>query len=89
MSEKVKLDEKTTLIIVVLILCLVFSLGFLTSKKEGGKDVTIFTEDDLNRITQLKEMEEDGSEAEIFAYKDEDGNLMIGWVYDDGGWKND
>lgn len=73
--------------VVILILILVFVLGFTISEKKE-KDPTIFTRKDLERIAQLQEIEDSNkSEAEICAYKDKNGNLMITYDYNDTKWK--
>ena len=72
------------LLTVILILCLTFSMGVLSVSKRKSADVTIFTREDLERIEKMQQMEDEvGSRAEIYAYKDEYGNLMIGWDYND------
>ena len=88
MKEKegkvIQWKDKGVLLTVILILCLTFSMGILSVSKKKEVDVTIFTRDDLNRIVSLQQMEDEaGSRAEIYAYKDEFGNLMIGWDYND------
>lgn len=76
--------DKGVLLTVILILCLVCAMGIISANKKKSTDVTIFTQEDLERIVNLQQMEEEaGSKAEIYAYKDEYGNLMIGWDYND------
>lgn len=85
-NEENKKEEtkKNNLWIGIIIISLVFLLGFMTSNKTKEDDVTIFTKEDLERIVELQELEDKRqSGAEIFAYKDENGNLMIGWDYND------
>lgn len=84
-GRTITLNEKGMLLLGVIILTLVFALGFMTSsKRKQDRDVTIFTEKDLDRIVKMHQAEDDmGSGAEIYAYKDADGNLMIGWHYED------
>lgn len=83
----VTLNDKGILLIGIVILTLTFALGFMTcSKRRMEQNVAIFTREDLARITALQEMEDNQeSGANIYAYKDKDGNLMIGW--DDGSSK--
>lgn len=71
-------------IICILIFALGFMIGFMSCNNVQEKEVTVFTREDLNRISELQRME-DG--ADIFAYKDKDGNLMIGWNYKGLKWK--
>lgn len=86
-GKTLTLNEKGVLLIGIIILTLTFALGFISSKKRE-ESITIFTREDLERIAKLQEMEDESkSGAEIFAYKDEDGNLMIGWDYN-GSKKN-
>ena len=86
-GKTIELNEKGILLVVVVILTLVFALGFMTSEKRGqDQNPTVFTREDLERIAQLQEIEDNSkSGAEIWAYKDKDGNLMI--TYDYGGSK--
>lgn len=88
MKEKegrtVTLNDKGILLLGVIILTLTFALGFMASSKNKDEDVTIFTRDDLERITELQAMEDERkSGAEIYAYKDKNGGLVIGWDYGD------
>lgn len=77
-------NDKCSLLAVIVILCLTFAMGVISANKKKSMDVTIFTQEDLERIVKLQQMEEEaGSKAEIYAYKDECGNLMIGWDYSD------
>lgn len=77
------LNDKGILLIGVIILSLAFMLGWMTSRKQ--EDGTVFSRRDLEKIAQLQEIEDQsGSGAEICAYKDKDGNLMITYEYDDG-----
>ena len=47
-------------------------------------NITIFKKEDLERIVEMQAIEDEKkSGAEIYAYKDENGNLMIGWDYND------
>lgn len=75
------LNDKGILLICVLILSLTFLLGFMTcNKRKQEQNVTTFTREELERIDQLQSMEDQsGSGADVYAYKDKDGNLMIGW----------
>lgn len=55
----------------------------VSSERKREESVTIFTREDLERISKLQTMEDElDSGADIYAYKDKDGNLMIGWDYD-------
>lgn len=77
------LNEKGMLFIGTIILALTFALGFETSTKRQEENITIFTREDLERIVSLQEIEDEArSGAEIYAYKDKKGNLMVGWDYD-------
>lgn len=77
-------NEKSSLLIGIIILALSFALGFMFCSKAKEEDVTIFTREDLERIVKLQAMEDEiGSGANIYAYKDRNGNLMIGWDYND------
>ena len=83
-GKTIQWKDKGVLLTVILILCLMFSMGVLSASKRKSGDVTIFTRDDLDRIVNMQQMEDEtGSGAEIYAYKDEYGNLMIGWDYRD------
>lgn len=83
-EKTIQWKDKGVLLTVILILCLVCAMGIISTNKKKGMDVTIFTQEDLERIVKLQQMEEEaGSKAEIYAYKDEYGNLMIGWDYSD------
>lgn len=84
-KESVNKEKQTNNYLVsIIIICLIFALGFMTSSKIKKQDVTIFTREELDRIVELQKMEDSkDSGAEIFAYKDENGNLMIGWDYSD------
>lgn len=76
------LNDKGILSIALLILALTFATGYLASSKRQKQEVTVFSRENLERIVKLQEMEDEtGSGAEIYAYKDENGNLMIGWDY--------
>lgn len=79
----ITLNDKGVLLLAIVILSLTFALGFMvSSKREREQDVTVFTEEDLERIVELQGLEnERNSGAQIYAYKDKDGNLMIGWDY--------
>lgn len=83
-GKTIELNDKGILLVAVVILTLVFALGFMTSeKRRQDQDPTVFTRDDLERIAQLQEIEDNSkSGAEICAYKDKDGNLMITYDYD-------
>lgn len=82
-SRTITLNGKGILLIGIVILSLTFALGFITSKRKREESVTIFTREDLERISKLQAMEDAlDSGADIYAYKDENGNLMIGWDYD-------
>lgn len=82
-DRTIELNGKGILLVVIVILTLVFALGFMTSeKRRQEQDPTIFTREDLERIAQLQELEDDSkSGAEICAYKDKDGNLIITYEY--------
>lgn len=81
-GKTITLNDKGILLIGIIILTLTFALGFMTSSKRKEENITIFTRDDLERIAELQQLEEERkSGAEIYAYKDENGNLMIGWDY--------
>lgn len=82
-KKEVTLNDKGMLLIGGIILILTFALGSLyTSKREGEKTIT-FTREELERIVQLQELEdESGSGAAICAGRDKDGNLSITWSYD-------
>ena len=84
-GKTIQWKDKGVLLTVILILCLTFSMGILSVSKRKSADVTIFTREDLERIEKMQQMEDEvvGSRAEIYAYKDEYGNLMIGWDYND------
>lgn len=84
-GKTIQWKDKGVLLTVILILCLTFSMGVLSVSKRKSADVTIFTREDLERIEKMQQMEDEvvGSRAEIYAYKDEYGNLMIGWDYND------
>ena len=79
----VTLNDKGILLIGILILSLTFTLGYLASNKGRREtDVIIFTEEDLLKISELQSINDElNSEADIYAYKDENGNLVIGWIY--------
>lgn len=82
-ERTVTLNDRGIVSIVFIILILTFALGFMTSRS-GREQVTVFTREDLDRIVTLQEIEDEtGSGADIRAYKDRDGNLMIGWDYND------
>lgn len=84
-GRTITLNDKGILLIGIIILTLTFALGFMTSSKRAKEqNVTIFTREDLERIVELQQLEDERkSGAEIYAYKDENGNLMIGWDYSD------
>lgn len=75
----VTLNDKGILLIGFIVIALTFALGFVVSSKGRGKDVTVFTRSDLERIERCQEMED----SDVYAYKDKDGNLMIGWKRSD------
>lgn len=82
-GRTITLNDKGILLIGIIILSLTFALGFITSERRREESVTIFTREDLERISKLQAMEDEmDSGADIYAYKDNDGNLMIGWDYD-------
>lgn len=70
----VTLNDKGILLVGFIVIALTFALGFVVSSKRG-KDVTVFTRSDLERIERCQKMED----SDVYAYKDKDGNLMIGW----------
>lgn len=81
-GKTLTLNDKGILLIGIIILSLTFALGFMSSTKSKEQKITIFTREDLERIIELQELEDEReSGAEIYAYKDENGNLMIGWDY--------
>lgn len=84
-GRTITLNDKGILLVGIIILTLTFALGFMTSSKRAQEqNVTVFTRDDLERIAELQALEDERrSGAEIYAYKDENGNLMIGWDYGD------
>lgn len=85
MSEgrTVTLNDKGILLLGIVILFLVFALGFMTSIKMKEQKATVFTREELEKIVKLQAIEdEEKSGAEIYAYKDDNGNLMIGWSFD-------
>lgn len=86
-GRSITLNDKGILSVTIIILTLTFALGFMASTNRKEKDVTIFTKEDLERIIELQSIEDEKeSGAEIYAYKDENGNLMIGWDTDDS-WR--
>lgn len=84
-GRTITLNGKGILLVGIIILTLVFALGFMTSsKRKVGMNITIFKKEDLERIVEMQAIEDEKkSGAEIYAYKDENGNLMIGWDYND------
>lgn len=81
-NKKLNIKQNQNYLLGIIIVALIFALGFITSNGMKEEDVTIFTREDLERITELQELEDErNSGAEIFAYKDTNGNLMIGWDY--------
>lgn len=84
-EKTISLNDKGIMSICFIILALTFALGFMaSSKRRQEQDVTVFTREDLDRISELQRLEDERkSGAEIYAYKDENGNLMIGWDYGD------
>lgn len=79
-GKTLTLNDKGILLIGIIILSLTFALGFMVSSKRRDDKTVIFTKEDLERIVELQELEEEKkSKADIFAYKDKDGNLVIGW----------
>lgn len=87
-GKTLTLDEKGMLSVGFLILALTFALGFMTHKMNGDQKTTVFSREDLERIATLQEIEDKAeSGAEIYAYKDKDGNLMIGWKQSNSKWK--
>lgn len=77
------LNERGILGIGFLILALTFALGFVTSNMLKETNETVFTKEELNRIMMIQNVEDrEMSGAEVYAYKDKDGNLMIGRKYD-------
>lgn len=75
----VTLNDKGVLLFGVIILSLTFMLGFVTSTKMKRDDTpTVFTREDLDKIVRLQEMEDnEGSDLDIYAYKDKNKNLII------------
>lgn len=84
-GRTVTLNDKGILLVGMIILTLTFALGFMfSSKMKQENNIAIFTREELERIVKLQEMEDtDETGAEIYAYKDKDGRLMIGWNYED------
>lgn len=83
-GKTITLNSKGILLIVIIILSLTYALGFVnaSNKRDKEQEVTIFSREDLDRIVELQEFEDEReSGAEIYAYKDKNGNLMIGWNY--------
>ena len=81
-KTEVTLNDKGILCVVMLILILTFVLGYMVSPKRE-QEATIFTREDLDRIVELQQLEDArDTGAEIYAFKDENGNLVIGWDYD-------
>ncbi len=76
--------NQSFVLIAVVMLFLVFVLGYLSSSKKSEQSGTIFTRDELERIVKLQEMEDkEGTGGNVCASKDSKGNLMISWVYED------
>lgn len=82
-GRTITLNDRGIILVGIIILSLAFALGFMTSsKRKMEPNVTVFTREELERIVKLQDMEdEENSGADIFAYKDENGNLMIGWDF--------
>lgn len=78
-SQKVILNLRGIIAVFLLILMTGFVAGFVVCR-EIGNDGTTFSRDELERIVQLQSIEDEtGSGANVVAYKDKDGHLMIGW----------
>lgn len=84
-GRTITLNDKGILLVGIIILTLTFALGFMiSSKRKANENITIFTKEDLERVVEMQAIEDGkNSGAEIYAYKDENGNLMIGWDYKD------
>ena len=81
-GKKLTLDEKGIMMFCIIILSLIFMLGYLVSSKRQSNNETVFSRNELEKIVQLQAVEDEiGSGAEIHAYKDKDGNLVISYDY--------
>lgn len=75
-------EGKAVIAGVLVIMLLTFLLGWMCSTKKEEK--TIFTREELETILQLQTMEDEkNSGAQVYAYKDKNGNLLIGYDYSD------
>lgn len=87
MKEKegrtITLNDKGMLLTGIVILTLTFALGFMTCSKRQEEKTTIFTREELDRIITLQTIEDEAKTgAQVYAYKDGRGNLMIGYDFD-------
>lgn len=73
-------NEKNILILILTIGILIFTLGLSVGAKTKEKEPTIFTKDDIEKIVRFQQLEDQSkSVTKIYAYKDKDGKLMIGF----------
>lgn len=82
----VTLNTKGIMLVVISILVLTFSLGFVSgqSLKKGDDKPVSFSREELDKIAYLQAIEDsNGTGYQVYAYKTEDGHLWIGWDYTD------
>lgn len=70
MRKSVELSERGTILAVIVVLALVYILGFLTNKKEENVE---FTKSDIQAIESAMDMYGDT----VIVTKDKDGGLVL------------
>lgn len=71
MKKNVELTEKGTVLGVIIVLCIVYMIGFLTSSRKGSS--VEFTRSDIQAIECAMEMYGDS----VIVTKDKDGSLIL------------
>lgn len=71
MKKNIELTDKGTVLTVIIVLCLMYVMGFITSNQMKGE--TKFTKADIEVIDKTMRMYGD----EIIVMKDKDGNLIL------------
>lgn len=81
-GKTICISDRGLFVIAIVFLSVLLSI-MISTKRNQEQEMTVFTRDELKKISQLQAVEDlNKSGAEIYAYKDKDGNLMIGFSYE-------
>lgn len=84
-GTRVSINERGVVALAVLVFIFATIMGFLASseKKSGEENAIVFTSEDLDRIAEMRKVKDsESSDAEIYVYKDDEGKLRIGLIYE-------